>query len=93
MEASTTTPVEAQPNENWFRPLKDDRLEVCLKVNGLRLRASGPELDVWALVEQFEQRTGVAIDGEWRRPPRTGQRPLEGQLTMDQLESGGDGEE
>lgn len=86
MEASAATTVETPPQENWFRRLKDDRLEVCLKVGALRLRASGTEPEVWRLVEVFEELTGVAINGEWRRPPRTGQRPLDGQLTMDQLE-------
>lgn len=84
MEASTTTPVTAQPGENWFRPLKGDRLEVCLKAEGLRLRASGPEGDVWRLVEAFEEMTGVEVQGEWLRPPRRGGRPMAGQLTMDQ---------
>lgn len=91
MEASATTSVAAaaDPTDNWFRKLKGDRLEVCIKASGLRMRASGPELDVWKLVEAFEERTGVAIDGEWRRPPRTGSRPLEGQLTLGE-EPGGD---
>lgn len=89
MEASAATTVETPPQENWFRHLQDDRLEVCLKAEGLRMRASGPELYVWKLVEMFEEMTGIAINGEWRRPPRTGARQLDGQLTMDQLESEG----
>lgn len=82
MEASATTPVEASPGDNWFRKLKDDRLEVFLQAEGLKLRASGAEADIWRLVEQFEELTGVAVEGEWRRPPRTGSRPLEGQLSL-----------
>lgn len=85
MESSAATTVE-QPSENWFRRLKDDRLEVCLKADGLRLRASGSEAEVWQLVELFEELSGLAVEGEWRRPPRTGSRPLDGQLTMDDLE-------
>lgn len=78
--------------ENWFRPLKDDRLEVCLKAKGVRLRASGTSPEVWKLVELFETLTGAEITADWKRPPRTGSRPLDGQLTIG-LESGPDGEE
>ncbi len=83
--------------DSWFRQLKGGRLEVHLvgSVEGvpLKMRASGPEDAIWKAVSMFEEMTGVAVEGEWRRPPRTGARPLDGQLTiMEQLESG-DGED
>lgn len=91
MEASATTPV-ADKSDNWFRNLKADRLEVCIKdeASGLRLRASGPQDDIWKLVERFEELSGIAVDGEWRRPPRTGSRPLAGQLTLGEEPGGGE---
>lgn len=84
-------PADAQPTDNWFRELKDDRLEVSLRVEAMKMRASGPTADVWRLVERFEELTGVEITGDWRRPPRVGPRALEGQLDLTmQLESGPD---
>lgn len=73
--------------ESWFRELKDDRLEVNLvgkTADGVpvKMRASGPKDAVWKCVEMFEEMTGKEVVGEWRRPPRTGPRPLEGQLTI-----------
>lgn len=88
-----------QPTDNWFRPLKRDRLEVCLKGlaedgTPLKMRASGPKDAVWRCVEMFEEMTGKEVVGEWKRPPRAGARPLAGQLSItEQLESGNHGEE
>lgn len=72
---------------NWFRALKDDRLEVCLAGHsadgvGIKMRASGPAADIWRMVEMFEEMTGKEVVGDWRRPPRIGPRPLDGQLSI-----------
>lgn len=78
------------PTEGWFRPLADDRLEVLLSAEGYRLRASGPEEYVFALVECWEERTGLSVEsvrGNWKRPPRTGSRPMAGQLSIGELSS------
>lgn len=90
MEATAATTVPSGTLDNWFRRLKDDRLEVCVRAKGVKLRASGPEEHVWKLVEAFEEQTGVAVEGEWRRPPRTGARPLAGQLTLGEEPGGQD---
>lgn len=83
--------MAAVEQDNWFRELKDDRLEVSLRVEGMKLRASGPKDDVWKLVEFFEELSGVEVMGDWCRPPRVGPRALEGQLDLTmQLESGPD---
>lgn len=91
------TDTEAAPKDNWFRPLKNDRLEVSLRVGDHKMRASGPQDDVWRLVEHFEELTGVAVEGDWKRAPRRGPRATEGQLdltmALGELESGPDGEE
>lgn len=85
--------ITKQPTENWYRQLKGDRIEVCLKQGALRMRASGTEAEVWKLVEAFEELSGAEAVGEWRRPARTGARQLAGQLSItEQLESD-DGEE
>lgn len=71
--------------QNWFRELQDDRLEVCLRADGLKVRASGNQDDIFAIVEWFEDRTGKTVQGGWRRPPRRGPRPLDGQLAIEEL--------
>jgi hypothetical protein len=81
-----------QPTDNWFRSLKNDRLEVCLagRIDGtpLRIRASGPKDHIWKVVEMFEEMTGIEVVGEWKRSPRSVARPLAGQLSItEQLES------
>ena len=79
--------------ECWFRPLRDDRLEIYLvgtALNGepVKVRASGAQEAIWELVEWFEQITGREVVGDWRRPPRIGPRPMAGQLSItEQLES------
>lgn len=89
-------PVLTEPSarsDSWFRPLKDDRLEVYLVGKTLddvpiKVRASGAAVHVWRVVEMFEEMTGKEVVGDWKRPPRTGARPLAGQLSiMEQLES------
>lgn len=96
MAATDTTATEKEPKSNWFRPLKGDRLEVSLSgvtTDGMpiKVRASGPEASIWRVVEMFEEMTGAQVVGDWKRPPRTGSRPLDGQLTIG-LESN-DGED
>jgi hypothetical protein len=58
--------------QGWFRKLADDRLEIFLKAEGRKVRAHGPRAEMFELVEWFEEKTGVAVRGEWRRPPRRG---------------------
>lgn len=78
----------AKEPANWFRKLQDERLEVSLRANGVKLRASGPEATIYELVEWFEQKTGRAVAGtNWHRPLRTGPRPMPGQLAITELPS------
>lgn len=71
--------------EGWFRLLEDRRLEVFLKVGGLKVRASGTADQMNELADWFEDKTGMKI-GEgvstWRRP-RRGPRPMDGQAAFD----------
>jgi acylphosphatase len=74
-----------QQTEGWFRSLDNGRLEIFLKTEGedatFKVRASGPEADMYELVEWFEQKTGLTVEGHWRRV-RKGPKPLEGQTSM-----------
>jgi hypothetical protein len=81
--------------DGWFRELKDGRMECMLKTPGIRLRVSGPAERVWAAVEMFEEWTGKQVAGDWKRPPKRGARPMEGQtdIFMDQRPSEGDSDE
>lgn len=75
--------------EGWFSELEDDRLEVFLKTDGHKLRASGPPPFVYALVECWEEQTGTIVEGagtSWRRS-RRGPRPIAGQLDLIELSS------
>lgn len=69
----------------WFRELAGERLEVFLKAGNRKIRAHGPRAEMFELVEWFEQKTGVAVRGNWRRPPRRGPRQLKGQLDMTEM--------
>lgn len=60
-------------------------MEALLKDEGVRLRVSGTKEQVFAAVELFEGWTGKSVDGDWRRPPRTGPRPLKGSISMDEI--------
>lgn len=77
--------------EGWFSQLTEGRVEVFAKANGHKIRASGPEPFVAALVEVWEAQTGLEVrSAAWRRTPRTGPKPLKGQLdltTMPELQS------
>jgi hypothetical protein len=74
--------------EAWFRQLDNQRVEIFLKVerrNGedYKLRASGPEEDMFELVTWFEERTGVRVDSpNWRRV-RKGPRVDPSQTTFE----------
>lgn len=98
LDPQNTAVAEREPSDNWFRPLKDDRLEVCLAGQtpdgvAIRMRASGAQEPIWQVVAMFEEMTGKEVVGDWKRPPRTGSRPIEGQLSItEQLESS-DGED
>lgn len=74
--------TEAVPTENWYRQLAGDRIEVCLKAGGLRMRASGHETLIWHLIGEFEKLTGAEAVGEWKRPLPKGPKQLDGQISM-----------
>lgn len=69
--------------EGWFRRLTDEKcIEIFLKANGVRVRATGEEEAMYELVDWFESQTGVRVEHpNWRRV-RVGPRPIEGQLTL-----------
>lgn len=72
--------------EGWFRDLNDGRLEIFLKKGGRKLRASGPEEEMYELAEWFEQHAGATVYGtvqRWRME-RRGPRPIPGQLALGQ---------
>jgi hypothetical protein len=47
----------------------------------LKIRASGPEGEMYELVDWFEAKTGLSVNADWRRV-RTGPKPIEGQTSM-----------
>jgi hypothetical protein len=82
-------PTEREP-ACWFRRLNREvaSMEVMLRHGDLKLRASGPEATMFELVEWFEDRTGkVVTSPTWRRPPRSGPRPIPGQVELDDVGS------
>jgi hypothetical protein len=85
--------AEGDGDGSWFRNLKGGRLEVCLKGSmpegsNMKMRASGLERDVWKMVTMFEEMTGREVVGDWKRPPRSGARPIAGQLDIEELLDG-----
>lgn len=71
--------------DGWFRKLDDGRLEIYLKVDGddgRKIRASGPEAEMYELVDWFEEKTGLKVNSEQWRRVRKGPRPIEGQTSM-----------
>lgn len=72
----------AEADHSWYRKLADGRIEVLVRTATHRLRASGPEAYVYALVELFEEQAGATISGNWARPPRRGKRPLPGSISL-----------
>lgn len=72
--------------EGWFRELADDRLEVFLKAKNRKVRAHGRRDEMFELVAWFEEKTGVAVKGEWKRPLSRGPRPYPGQESLDLTE-------
>jgi hypothetical protein len=91
MEAGTS-----KRTDSWFRKLKDECIEVHLVAEmvfggRLKIRASGPEAEMWRVVALFEELTGKAVEADWRRPPRMGPRPMRGQITIEEaLDAGPD---
>lgn len=66
--------------EGWFRQLAEGRMEVFLKANGVRVRASGEEEGIHELVDWFEETAGVrVVSPNWRRVSVT---PIPGQLKL-----------
>lgn len=73
--------------EGWFHTLENERLEIFLKTEGppaIKIRASGPETEMYELADWFERVTGLTVSAEtknWRRQS-TGPAPLPGQVEM-----------
>lgn len=73
--------------EGWFHTLENERLEIFLKTEGppgIKIRASGPESEMYELADWFERTTGLTVSAEtknWRRRA-TGPAPLPGQVEM-----------
>jgi len=72
----------APKTESWFRRLDKDRIEIFLKHKGYKIRAHGPEEEMYELASWFEERTGATISGDWRRV-RTGPRLGPEHMTLD----------
>lgn len=75
--------------EGWFRRLENGRLEIHLKVRDVegiqdrKIRASGPEAEMFELVTWFEEKTGMLVASpKWRRV-RTGPKPMAGQIELE----------
>lgn len=76
--------------DGWFQDLEGGRKEIFLKVEGpgapqIKLRASGPESEMYELADWFERVTGLQVAGtvkNWRRSG-SAPRPIEGQGTLD----------
>jgi hypothetical protein len=81
--------LKEKQTDAWFRELNDGRVEVMCRTPGFRIRVTAPETEAWEAVELFERWTGLTVNAP-RRPRR---RPpvMEGQLSMTELESGGNG--
>lgn len=70
--------------EAWFKRLQDGRLEVFLKTESLKVRASGTADAMNELADWFEEKTGARVEAEWRSvKPRV----VPGQLAMGELSS------
>lgn len=70
----------------WFRRLQDSRMEIMLRAGDVKVRASGREAEMFELVEWFEDKTGKRVSSpEWRRPARSGARPIPGQVELDDV--------
>lgn len=74
--------MAAKKDKPWFRRLADGQLEIFLKAGKHKVRAHGPEDDMYELMAWFEERAGVTIHGEWKRPPQRGPRVIEGQTSL-----------
>jgi hypothetical protein len=72
--------------EGWFNELSDGGLEIFLKSDGLKVRASGPQDEMGELADWFERKTGLSVSGLPKRVNR-GPRPLPGQTSILELSS------
>ena len=71
--------------EGWFRRLTNGAdIEVFLKTDTHKIRASGPESDIFEFVDLYERVTGTQVEADWRRVRRD-PRPMAGQLSMSEL--------
>jgi hypothetical protein len=66
--------------EGWLRKLQDERLEIFLKADDRKIRASGPRAEMYELVDWFEEKTGLAVNVPER--VYTGPRPIAGQMVI-----------
>lgn len=66
--------------EGWFKPLDDERLEIFLKYQGIKIRCSGKVEDMHELVDWFEEKTGLAVNVPNR--VRRGPKPMAGQIDL-----------
>lgn len=79
-------PTTEKVPDCWFRRLTDERMEIMLRADGVKVRASGPEATMFELVEWFEDKTGKRVSSPaWRRPPRTGPHAIPGQVELDDV--------
>lgn len=73
--------------DGWISKLGGDRLEIFLKVERVsgipdrKIRASGPRIEMYELVDWFEAKTGLVVNVPDR--VRTGPTPIPGQASME----------
>lgn len=79
--------LREKQTDAWWRELNDGRVEIMCKAPNYRLRVTAPESEAWSAVELFEQWTGLEIQSE--RRPRRRPTQMAGQLSMTELELGG----
>jgi hypothetical protein len=69
----------------WWAQLQDGNIEIFLRVANVKgvtdrkIRAHGPEAEMFELVEWFEKQTGLHVRGTWRRRTPT---QIEGQMGL-----------
>jgi hypothetical protein len=72
--------------EGWFNELAEGGLELFLKAESLKVRASGTAEEMGELADWFEEKTGHSVAGLPKRIKR-GPRPLPGQTSILELSS------
>lgn len=74
--------------QGWFQPLDGGRLEIFLKTDGppaVKIRASGPESEMYELADWFERVTGLTVSApnrKWRRSRDAAHKPMAGELPL-----------